>query len=123
MTVSLATNIFSISGQVLQHGLAATGNQLYPHLVQFMENVIDGDQPQRLITNPVANPPNSSETTGDIHFTQSLQHTEENIHLDKPVIVTDEQPPEENAVVQPALTTASQINEKNSQDTTPVPEV
>lgn len=47
-TYSLATNAFNIGGQLLNEGLVATGNQLYPHLVTFMENIIDGDRTRQL---------------------------------------------------------------------------
>jgi hypothetical protein len=111
-TYSLATNLFSISGQILRNGLVATGNQLYPHFVDFMGNVIDGER--RHITNQPTNnnpttplatnaPPELSvdeiessipkdqpveqeRITGDIHYTPSTQQPEENVHAKNMVV-------------------------------------
>jgi hypothetical protein len=114
-TYSLATNLFSISGQILRNGLVATGNQLYPHFVDFMGNVIDGErrhitnQPTINPTTPLAtNPPTElsvdeiessipkdqpveqERITRDIHYTLSTQQPEENVHANSIVVIKED---------------------------------
>ena len=80
-TYSIATGIFSIGGTLVQQGLSATGQQLYPQLVNFMENIIDGgnDSPSRQIANVHIETKESEQKTGDIHYTPSTQAKEENV--------------------------------------------
>lgn len=83
---AIATGIFSLGGTLLQQGLTATGQQLYPHLVSFMENVIDGGNvqpsPQQITDSNTST--RLENTTGDIHYTSSTLTKEENIFSAEP---------------------------------------
>lgn len=94
-TLAIATNVIQFSFQLLQGGITNFGNQLYPHLIAFLETVIDGSNTS---TSPNAssnsttnlsisdqmqpNPMNQS-TTGDVHYTSSQTGQEENLYANQ----------------------------------------
>lgn len=105
-TLAIASNVIQFSFQLIQGGITNFGNQVYPHLMTFLENVIDGSNgtdstnPSSSTTNlsisdqMQANPMNTP-TTGDVHFTSSHTGQEENLYAnqlsagDRPVEIID----------------------------------
>jgi hypothetical protein len=109
-TYSLAWNAVSLGGQLLQNGVVATGNSLYPHLISFMENIIDGDNVPRIIQ-AVEGPTmlqvdneakDNKDVTPDVIFTDStvIQHQDNvTVSLDSELKVDDSSKEESSSAV------------------------